>query len=151
EFTYKSVQFLDLHTDFSWDGERTMLREVRLRHATGELTADLLSAPNDFRLNIESSINPEALRTLVSGDLRNFLNEWELPKSPTAKILLRGTSLDAKTWTGDGAITLERARFRGVWANSATANVHVADDAITFKDLHVTRDEGIGTGAFTYA
>ncbi|MGZ5552092.1 MAG: hypothetical protein ACXWHF_00490, partial [Chthoniobacterales bacterium] len=150
EFTYKNVPFLNLQTDFSWDGERTMLREVRLRHASGEVLADLLNAPGNFRLNIESSINPEAVRALASGGLQEFLNEWEWPKSPSVKIALRGTSLDAKTWTGDGAIALQRARFRGVWTNSATANLHVADGAITFKDLRVVRDEGVGTGAFTY-
>ncbi len=150
EFSYKKIQFLSLTSDFSWDGARTMLRDVRLRHPTGDLSADFLDAPGDFRLNLESTINPAPLRELVSGDLRNFLNEWEWPKSPAVRINLRGTSLDAKTWTGDGSIALQRARFRGVWANSATSNVHVAEGAITFKDLHVVRDEGVGTGTFTY-
>jgi hypothetical protein len=35
--------------------------------------------------------------------------------------------------------------------NRATADVRFGDSAITFNDLHVTRDEGIGTaGSFTY-
>ena len=150
EFSYKKIPFLSLATDFSWDGERTMLRDFRLRHATGDLSADFLNAPGDFRFNVESTINPAPLRELVSGDLRNFLNEWEWPKSPRVRLSLRGTSLDAKSWTGDGLIALQRTRFRGVWTNSANANVRVADGAITFKDLRVVRDEGIGTGAFTY-
>ncbi|MDQ2919122.1 MAG: AsmA-like C-terminal region-containing protein [Verrucomicrobiota bacterium] len=150
EFTYRSIPFLSLTSDFSWDGQRTMLREIRLRHATGDLQADFLNAPGDFRLNIESTINPTPLRALASGGLEEFLGEWEWPKSPSVRINLRGTSLDAKTWTGEGSIALQRTRFRGVWTNSATTNVHVADGAITFKDLHVVRDEGIGTGAFTY-
>jgi hypothetical protein len=148
--TYKTIAFSDLHGDFSWDGERIMLREVRVRHASGELHADLLDAPGDFRLNVESSINPVALRTLVSGGLGKFLGEWELPRSPAARIAIRGRSRDPETWTGEGHLALQRARFRGVWMNSGTANVELGKGAVTFKDLHVVRDEGVGTGAFTY-
>jgi hypothetical protein len=31
--------------DFAWDGTRTMLRDIRLRHRSGQLTADLFDAP----------------------------------------------------------------------------------------------------------
>src|SRR6266487_249133 len=59
-FTYKKVPFSDLTADFSWDGERTLVRDLRLRHQTGQVRADLFDAPADFRLNIESTIVPEA-------------------------------------------------------------------------------------------
>ena len=58
-FTYRTVPFLKLSGDFSWDGERGMLRGLRLRHESGELTADLLDAPDDFRFNLESSLDPD--------------------------------------------------------------------------------------------
>ena len=45
---------------------------------------------------------------------------------------------------------MERTRFRGVWMNSASANLHFADGAMTYDNLRVTREEGIGTGSFTY-
>ena len=150
-FTYRTIPFLSGSADFSWDGRRTMLRDVRVRHATGEVSAEFFNAPGDFRLNVESSANPGPFRALISGGLRNFLNEWEWPKSPSLRVALRGTSSrDPKTWTGDGHITLPRTRFRGVWMNSASANVKIAGGALTFNDLHVVRDEGVGTGSFTY-
>ena len=65
QFTYKKVPFSELSADFSWDGERTFVRELRVRHQTGQLRADLFDAPNDFRLNLESTISPEAVRPLV--------------------------------------------------------------------------------------
>ena len=34
--------------------------------------------------------------------------------------------------------------------NSASAKIRFGDGAITYDDLRVARDEGIGTGAFTY-
>ncbi|HEX8280063.1 MAG TPA: hypothetical protein VF551_01695, partial [Chthoniobacterales bacterium] len=150
DFSYKADPFLNLSADFSRDGERTMLREVRVRHASGELLADLLDAPGDFRLNVESSINPTALRPIAPADLRKFLGEWELPRSPAARMTIRGSSRNPQTWSGDGTLALQRARFRGVWMNSATAGVHLGDGAIGFKDMHVVRDEGVGTGGFTY-
>src|SRR6476660_7801773 len=52
QFTYKQVPFSELSADFSWDGERTLVRELRVRHETGQLRADLFDAPNDFRLNL---------------------------------------------------------------------------------------------------
>ena len=45
---------------------------------------------------------------------------------------------------------MERTRFRGVWMNTATANLHFANGAMTYDNLRVTRDEGVGTGSFTY-
>ena len=73
-FEYKNVSFSKLTADFSWDGNRTMVRDVRLRQDTGELSADILAAPNDFRLNVDSTINPGALSMLVPPEFRQFLS-----------------------------------------------------------------------------
>jgi hypothetical protein len=150
KFTYKTVPLVSLAADFSWDGARTMLRDIRVRHESGDLTADLLDAPNDFRFNLESTINPAAVRAIAPADLQNFLGEWEWPRSPAVRFAIRGPSHDAQTWTGEGTVALHRSRFRGVWMNSANADVRFGNGALTFQNLRVTRDEGIGTGAFTY-
>ncbi len=150
DFTYKGVPLLSLAADFSWDGERTMLREVKVRHESGELLADFLDAPNDFRLNLESSLNPTAFRALAPEGLQQFLSEWEWPRSPAIRLALHGTSREPQSWKGEGTVALQRTRFRGTWMNSATARVQFADGAVTFNDLRVVRDEGVGTGAFTY-
>ncbi|MGZ5569459.1 MAG: hypothetical protein ACXWKG_20790, partial [Limisphaerales bacterium] len=39
QFTYKKAPFSDLTADFSWDGERTLVRDLRVRHQTGQLRA----------------------------------------------------------------------------------------------------------------
>ncbi len=149
-FSYKTVPFLGLAADYSWDGTRTMLRDVRLRHGSGELHGDLLDAPGDFRLNLESSLNPGTLRGLAPSGIAKFLGEWEWPRSPSVRMAIRGPSRDGNTWKGEGAIKQARTRFRGIWMNSLSADVRLAPGAITFEDLRVVRDEGIGTGAFTY-
>ena len=149
-FAYKAVPLSDLHGEFSWDGERTWLRDVHVRHQSGELRADLLDAPNDFRLNIDSTMNPSALRALASTELQEFLSEWEWSRPPTVHLAIRAQDHHPKNWRGEGTIALERTRFRGIWMNSASAKVRFGEGAITYDDLRVTRDEGVGTGSFTY-
>src|SRR5215469_3608299 len=91
QFTYKKVPFSELSADFSWDGKRTLVRELRVRHQTGQLRADLLDAPNDFRLNLESTISPEAVRPLLPAQTNEFLREWQWQRSPAIRMAIRGT------------------------------------------------------------
>jgi len=149
-FTYKTVPFSELTADFSWDGERTLLQDLRLQHQTGQLRADLFDASNDFRLNVESTIAPSAMRALASPELNEFLREWEWQRSPTIRLAIRGDNHNPENWRGEGTIALGRTRFRGAWMNSGSAKIHFADGAITCEDFRVVRDEGTGTGNFTY-
>jgi len=150
QFTYKKASFSDLTASFSWDGERTLVRDLRLRHQTGQLRADLFDAPADFRLNIESTISPDAVRPLVSVELNEFLREWQWQRSPAIRLEIRGTDRNPESWQGEGTVVLGRSRFHGVWMNSANTRIHFADGALTCDDFHVARDEGIGAGSFTY-
>jgi AsmA-like C-terminal region len=150
QFTYKNVPFSELSADFSWDGERTLIRELRFRHQTGQLRADLFDARNDFRLNFESTISPEAVRPLVPPQANEFLREWQWQRSPAIRMAIRGTDRDPGSWQGDGTVALGRTRFRGTWMNNGNARIHFADGAVTCEDIHVTRNEGTGSGSFTY-
>ncbi len=149
-FSYKTIAFSDLAADFSWDGERTFVRDLRVRHQTGQLRADFFEAPADFRLNIESTISPEVLRPVVPRELNEFLRDWEWQRSPTIRLAIRGKDRNPESWQGDGTAVLGRSRFRGTWMNSANTRIHFADGALTCEDLRVARDEGVGSGSFTY-
>jgi hypothetical protein len=149
-FSYKTIPFSDLAADFSWDGERTFVRDLRMRHQTGQLRADLFDAPADFRLNVESTISPDALRAIVPRELSEFLRDWQWQRSPAIRLAIRGKDRNPQSWQGDGTVALGRSRFRGTWMNSANSRIHFADGALTCEDLHVARDEGVGSGSFTY-
>ena len=149
-FTYKKAPFFDLTADFSWDGERTLVRDLRLRHQSGQIRADIFDAPADFRLNIESTIVPEAVRSFAPPELNEFLRQWEWQRSPAIRLAIRGQDHNPGNWKGDGTVILGRSRFRGTWMNGADTKIHFADGALTCEDLHVTRNEGSGTGSFTY-
>jgi AsmA-like C-terminal region len=148
-FTYKAIPLSDLSAEFSWDGERMLLRDIHLQHQREELRADLLDAPNDFRLDLDSTIDPGILRVFVSPELQKFFNEWQW-LATTIHLTMRGPDRHPENWEGEGTVALGRARFRGIWMNSANSKIHFRDGAITYEDFRVTRDEGIATGSFTY-
>ncbi|HEX3421490.1 MAG TPA: AsmA-like C-terminal region-containing protein [Candidatus Udaeobacter sp.] len=150
QFSYKTVPFSDLAADFSWDGERTFVRDLRVRHQTGQLRADLFEAPDDFRLNIESTISPDAFRSVGPRELNEFLRDWEWQRSPAIRLAIRGKDRSPGSWQGDGTVVFGRTRFRGTWMNSANTRIRFADGALTCEDIHVSRDEGVGSGSFTY-
>ena len=150
KFAYQGVGFEGLTCDFAWDGKRTMLRDIRLRHRSGQLHADLYEAPDDFRLNVDSSITPTSFAPLAPVQLRSFLQEWEWARSPNIRLSLQGASRDPATWHGEGTLVLGRTRFRGVWMESASANLKLGDGIVALDNFRVTRDEGTGTGSFVY-
>src|SRR5438094_4159495 len=143
-FAYKTVPFSDLAADFSWDGERVLLRDVRLGHQTGRLRADLFDGPSDFRLNIDSTISPDAMRGFVPADLAEFLGEWEWQRPPTIHLAIRGQDHNPENWRGDGTVTLDRTQFRGAGMNGGSTKIHFADGAISCQDFRLLRDEGTG-------
>ena len=149
-FFYKEIPFFKVMGDFSWDGERGMVRGFRLRHESGELTADLLDAPDDFRFTLESSIDPTALRGALPTEVAKVLGEWDWHRAPSIRFALRGRSRLPETWSGDGTVAFQRARFRGASMNSLSADLHLGGGALTFDNLRIVRDEGVGTGSFTY-
>ncbi|HEX4641424.1 MAG TPA: AsmA-like C-terminal region-containing protein, partial [Chthoniobacterales bacterium] len=144
------VGFEGLACDFAWDGTRTMLRDIRLRQRSGQLNADLFEAPDDFRLNVDSTIAPTAFAPLAPAKVRSFLQEWEWARPPGIHLNIRGTSRDPKSWRGEGTFALGRSRFRGVWMNSASAGVKFGDGVLALDNFRVTRDEGSGSGSFAY-
>ncbi len=150
DFAYQQIGFEGLTCDFAWDGERAMLRDILLRHRTGQLHADLFDAPDDFRLNIDSSIVPSAFGPLAPAGLRPFLREWEWQRSPNIHLAIRGTSHDPASWHGDGTLALGRSRFRGVWMNSGSASLRFGDGLFELENFHVARDEGSGTGSLAF-
>jgi len=149
-FSYQTVPLLKLTADFSWDGERGMIRELRLRHESGELRGDLLDAPNDFRLTVESSIDPIVFRAFTSPEMGRFLAEWSWTRPPSIRFALHGPGRNPETWTGGGSIATQRTRFRGAWMNEASAALRLENGALHLDNLRVVRDEGIGTGSIAY-
>jgi hypothetical protein len=149
-FSYHGVSLTDLAADFSWDGERTLVRDLRVRQQGGELKADVLDAPEDFRLNLDSTINPLVIKNFLSPEMQQFLSEWDFQRLPAIHLEIRAPNDKPDSWRGDGTIALERTRFRGALMSSATCKVHFAEGAVTYDNVRVARSEGMASGSFTY-
>jgi hypothetical protein len=147
---FKKFPVSQCRAEFSWDGERTWLRDIHVRHQNGELRAEVFEAPEEFRLNVDGPVALGALRAFVSPEIQEFLAEWEFSREPVIQLAIRGKDRHPENWQGDGNISLDRTRFRGQWMNSASAKVHFADGAVTYDNFHIVRDEGEGSGTFTY-
>ncbi len=150
KLAYKNIPLSDCHAEFSWDGERTWIRDIHVRHQTGDLRAEVFEGPNEFRLNVDGPVAPGALRPFLSPEMQEFVGEWEFTGPPMIKLAIRGTDRHPENWQGDGSILLGRTRFRGQWMNDASAKIHFADRAVTYDNFRVTRDEGVATGTFVY-
>ena len=148
--SYKSLPLSDCRAEFSWDGQRTWIRDIHVRHQNGDLRAEVYEAPNEFRLNVDGPVAVGALRPFVSPEIQEFLGEWEFSREPLIQLAIRGKDREPENWQGDGSVSLDRTRFRGQWMNSATAKIHFANGAVTYENFRVTRDEGVGTGTFVY-
>jgi hypothetical protein len=147
---FKNFPISQCRAEFSWDGERTWLRDIHVRHQNGELRAEVFEAPDEFRLNVDGPVALNALRAFVSPEIEEFLGEWEFAREPIIQLAIRGKDRRPESWQGDGNVSFERTRFRGQWMNSATAKIHFANGAVTYQDFRVVRDEGVGTGSFVY-
>lgn len=149
-FTYETVPLSDLNAAFSWDADRLFIHDLRMDQHDGQLRAELLSAPSDFRLTVDSTVNPRVLKDFLSPEMQAFLREWEWQTTPSVHLDIRGPDQRPESWKGDGTVSMGRTRFRGAWMNSATSKIHFGDGAVTYENLRVVRDEGVGTGSFTY-
>ena len=149
-FACKSVVFESARADFSSDGERWTLRDVRVAQRTGAVSGDVQQLPGDFRARLRSTINPKVLRPLLTGKAAETLAQFEFPKPPELTLDAHGTAptLDALVVHGD--VKLGPASFRGVAAESLSATLHYENRVLSLAPFRVQRAEGGGAGGLYF-
>jgi len=150
QFVYRGVGFLSLHANFSKDGLTWMLTDAEVGHRTGTLAGEVLRRPGEFRLRLQSGIDPQALAPLLASSFQERLAEWEFQASPVLQVNLRGDAPFPDRLTGSGQIWLGHTKFRGVSFNSGSARFQVRDGVINFDAVRIARDDGDCTGAFAF-
>jgi hypothetical protein len=78
------------------------------------------------------------------------LADWEFQTPPVIQATVSGTSPEFAKVSGTGQVWLGKTKFRSALLNSASANFHLQNNALRCDQIRVIRDEGIGTGSFTY-
>lgn len=149
-FSFRSVPFQSMKAEFSRAGDSWMISNAEVTHRTGTLTGDVLHIPGDFRMRIHSALNPTALMPLFPARVQRALADWDFQTPPVIQASFSGPRPEFKDIRGAGVIWLGRTRLRGAFMNSASATFQVQNQAINYKDVRVSRDEGSAAGAFTY-
>jgi hypothetical protein len=149
-FSFRGVEADSLRADFAWKGDKTFVREAKLVVDGQEADVDVLLAPGDVRLKATSTIKPTSLAPAMDEIAKNLINKMEFRDAPWVQISLRGSSADFKQMQGQGALKLGRTAMRDVWIDGAESALDVGGGAITYRNIVLSKDEGVGRGTFTY-
>lgn len=149
-FGVKSVVFEGFSAGFSWNGDRWYAHDVKLEHRTGTVTASAIQLPEGFQARARSTINLRTFLPLTSGKTAEMLSLLEFPQSPEISLYAQGTSPTSADLEATGELKLGRTLLRGVGLNAATCKLRVKNKAVSYENFKVDRNEGTGTGTFTY-
>ena len=149
-FKFKTVHFDGLYANFSWAGDRWMVRDAELRHPTGTLKAKVMQLPDDFRAEVQSSLNLNILRQILSGKAADALSQFDFIEPPQVQLSVHGPSPDFDKCVANGQLTLGKASLRHSQMDHATCGLLIKDRAITYQQFRIERGGGVATGSFTY-
>jgi hypothetical protein len=149
-FAVQGIPFQSLRASFSRQGEAWMISNAEVTHRSGTLTGEILRTPEEFRLRVQSALNPAAVSPLLPEELRSICAAWDFIAPPVIQLSLSGISPRPEDVSGSGQAWLGRTRFRGVFLDSASASFRIGSGKVVVENVQVARDEGIGSGNFTY-
>ncbi len=148
EFSYREVKFQSMRAEFSKSGSSWMVMNAQVTHRSGTLSGDILNRPGDFRLRINSALNPTELAPLWPPKFRRALREWEFQTPPVVQATFSGASRALAKISGSGQVWLGKTAFRGTLLNSASATFDLRNNMLRCDPVQVTRDDGTGSGSF---
>jgi len=148
--TYKGVTFRDLSCGFAWADKRLHVRDLTLQGNRGALHAHLWIAPEDYRLQIQTTISPTDLSPLLDKPTREFLDKMQIADLPEITLSLHAPKLSFPFIKGTGHLKLGRTAMRGAWIDSGTADLEIGDSCVNYKNIVILTGPGKGTGSFAY-
>jgi hypothetical protein len=151
QFSIRNVKFQSMKAEFSKSGNSWMVMNAQVTHRSGTLSGDILDRPGDFRMQINSALNPTELLPLCPTRFQHALTAWEFLTSPVIQATFSGPHPDLAKLSGSGQVWLGKTKFRGALVNSASADWQLANNVLQCDQVRVLRDEGIGTGRFACA
>ena len=149
QFSFRNVKFQSMKAEFSKSGDSWMVMNAQVTHRSGTLSGDILNRPGDFRMRINSALNPTELMPLCPPRFQHALTDWEFQTSPVIQATFSGATPEFAKMSGSGQIWLGKTKFRGALVNSASADCELRNNVLRCDQVRVIRDEGTGTGRFT--
>jgi hypothetical protein len=150
QFSFRNVNFQSMKAEFSKSGRSWMVMNAQVTHRSGTLSGDVLNRPGDFRMRINSALNPTELMPLCPPRFQHALTDWEFQTPPVIQATFSSATSEFSKLSGIGQIWLGKTKFRGALLNSASANFELRNDVARYDQVRVFRDEGTGTGRFNY-
>jgi hypothetical protein len=149
QFSFRHVKFQSMKAEFSKSGSSWMVMNAQVTHRSGTLSGDILKRPGDFRMRINSALNPTELFPFCPPRFQRALTDWEFQTSPVIQATFSGANPQFSKISGNGQIWLGKTKFRGALVNSASADWDLGNNVLRCDKVRVIRDEGIGTGRFS--
>lgn len=149
-FSVRSASFEGLETGFSWKKGEWYLSDLQLSQRRGQLSGSVLCQAGNWRLRLESRLDPRALLPLTSGTLAQLLESYEFEQVPTITLNLQGTGLQPEQVQGSGELALGRTRIRGVQLEGLGTALEFRDGQMFCQKLKIARKEGSASGALSY-
>lgn len=149
-FGTKSIIFEGAGAEFAWEDGRWYVRDARLFHRSGNLSANILNVPGDFRFTLDSGVNPKMLVPLLPAAVAKQLAIWEFHTAPVFHFEGHGPKMGMDGLEMNGRIAFGRTRFRGQGFESLASTVKFKDNLLSFPDFRLERTEGRGTGYFDF-
>ena len=148
--TYKGIELREISCGFAWADQCLHVRDISFQAKRGSFDGNLWIAPNDFRLQVHTTIPPTDLSPLLDGPTREFLDKMQIADLPEISLSLRAPKLDFAAMKGTGHLKLGRTAMRGAWIDSGTADLEIADSCVNYKNIVILTGPGKGTGSFAY-
>ena len=146
----RTFDFDHAETDFSWNGDRWYLRDLRLvrpgNSGPQQIAADVLSEPGQARVRLTSTFDPMAFVSLLPAKGREAAARLEFRDPPRVDLVASGRSLsDPLAMKMEGQLTLGRTRYRGAGLSRLHGDWSLDDGLLSGRHLTLERDEGVGT------
>ena len=143
---FRGEHFEHLEADFAMNGDRWMVQGLKLVHASGQLTGAMRVLPEDVRAELESTLSPRAIASVLG--MHSALNDIEFTRSPEIKLQMAGKALGISNVVTRGTLNLPKFRYRGVWFESGRAQVLYQDGLTSLDNVVLERGEGNIHGKF---
>jgi AsmA-like C-terminal region len=150
KFSFRGMDFDSFSTDFASRNGKTFLRDARLLAAGGQINANLLLSPEDFRVHLSNTIAPTAFAPLLGKNEREALRLMDFRDAPYLQLDLRGPKPTFAAVSGTGFLRLGRTSMRGSSLDWGQSKIEVAESAITYRDFSLGRGKAVGKGTFVY-
>lgn len=130
---YRRINFKHLSTDFSWEKDAWSVRDLRVLHSAGEMTADITCQPNAFRARGRSTLNPRLCTHLLKAEEADWLSRFDFEASPTVELEIRGPEPKLALCEAEGTISHTHLRYENKPVTPATSQVKLVSSILRLE------------------